>query len=199
MVWTYYPQATERIIIYETKNSAMAPGVYIAIIIASLLIRFVIKAAKEKSSGPPPFKQNPPYNNPSMKQPPPYIPSQQPTTDFSTLFEEQKSSYEQKPDAFTNTNSSTPSFKDPFSENIPQQSITDLFDVQKDSYSNIPSRNTNSNMGAGSQSYYCMYCGKKFQTTAALKMDTCFKHPKSDRGLQKHVLYTGMGKPNIGF
>src|ERR1044072_4916847 len=37
--------------------------------------------------------------------------------------------------------------------------------------------------------YYCMYCGKKFQTAKALLMDTCFKHPNSEAGLQKHVLY----------
>lgn len=47
--------------------------------------------------------------------------------------------------------------------------------------------------------YYCMYCGKKFQTAKALLMDTCFKHPNSEAGLQKHVLYRGPGKPNIGF
>ncbi len=164
----------------------MSPIVYFAIILVSLLIRFIIKSAKDKAS-PPAFKNNPTYNNPTMKQPPPYVPpSSQTSTDFTTLFDEQKSSYEQKPNAFTNPNSSSPSFNDPFSE-------------QQTSFSTMSNRNTNSNMGAGSQSYYCMYCGKKFQTINTLKMDTCFKHPKSDRGLQKHVLYTGAGKPNIGF
>jgi hypothetical protein len=159
----------------------MKVGIYIVILVIFLIVRLIIKVAKTANNPPPP-RQNPnPYNNPPMKQPPPYVPpSQQPTTDFSTLFEEQKSSY-QSPNPFTNPVSPPP------------------FNATQDSFSNIPSRNTHSNMGAGSQSYYCMYCGKKFQSIAALKMDTCFRHPKADQGLQKHVLYTGMGKPNIGF
>ena len=165
----------------------MSPIVYFAIVIVGLLIRFIIKTAKDKSASPPAFKNNPPYNNAAMKQPPPYVPpSSQPSTDFTTLFDEQKSSYEQKPNAFSNPNSASPSYKDPFSE-------------QQSSFSTMSNRNTNSNMGAGTQSYYCMYCGKKFQSINTLKMDTCFKHPKSDKGLQKHVLYAGAGKPNIGF
>jgi hypothetical protein len=178
----------------------MATGVYVFIVLAALVIRFIIKIAKEKPSTPPYRPNQQQYNTPSMKQPPPFVPpSQQTSTDFSNLFEEQKSSYKQP------TSSTPPSFDvdEVFS------SFSNLMDKQKnspppynneqDSFSNMPSRNTNSNMGAGSQSYYCMYCGKKFQTTAALKMDTCFKHPKSDQGLQKHVMYMGAGRPNIGF
>ncbi|MDQ3112415.1 MAG: hypothetical protein M3R17_21240 [Bacteroidota bacterium] len=166
----------------------MKIGIYAAIIIVSLIVRLIIWAVKNKSATPPTYTNNQyPKQGQPMKQPPPYIPpSQQQATDFSSLFDEQKSSYEQKPNAFTNTTPSTPSFKDPFDE-------------QQAGFSTMTNRNTNSNMGAGSQSYYCMYCGKKFQSTAALKMDTCFKHPKSDQGLQKHVMYTGAGKPNIGF
>jgi hypothetical protein len=166
----------------------MRSGIYIAVVVIVLVIRLIIKLAKNTST-PPSYKPNQPYNNPPMKQPPPYV---RPSTtssadDFLSLFDEQKPTYQQQ-NPFTNSPPSPPPFNNPFTE-------------QQDAFSNIPNHsiNTKSNMGAGNQSYYCMYCGKKFQSVAALKMDTCFKHPKSDQGLQKHVLYTGMGKPNIGF
>ncbi|MEO5643998.1 MAG: hypothetical protein ABIQ40_20470 [Bacteroidia bacterium] len=163
----------------------MKLGIYVAVIVIFLIVRLVMRLAKTNST-PPVFKSNPPFNNPSMRQPPPYVPSsqQQPKDDFSNLFDQSNNPYEQKPNPFANP--SAPSFNDPFDE-------------QQSSFSTMTNRNTNSNMGTGSQNYYCMYCGKKFQSIAALKMDTCFKHPKSDKGLQKHVLYNGAGKPNIGF
>lgn len=155
----------------------MKAGIYIIILVIFLVVRLIMKVAKTTSNTPPP-RQNP--NNQPMKQPPPYVPpSQQKMDDLNDFLKTQDSSFHQRPNIF---NTSPPPF------NGTQSPVP-----------NMPSRNTNSNMGAGSQSYYCMYCGKKFQSTAALRMDTCFKHPKSDQGLQKHVLYTGMGKPNIGF
>lgn len=174
----------------------MATGVYVFIVLAALVIRFIIKIAKEKPATPPYRPNQQQYNTPTMKQPPPFVPpSQQTSTDFSNLFEEQKSSYQQptSPPPFSSTDELASEFNKLFNKPNTSQSPFD------DTYANMPSRNTQSNMGAGSQSYYCMYCGKKFQSTAALKMDTCFKHPKSDQGLQKHVMYMGAGRPNIGF
>ncbi len=161
--------------------------IQVTVIIAILLIRFIIKMARKQSGGTT-FNSNPPVNNGTMKQPPPYNPSnQQQSNDvFANLFNDQKAS--------TASNASNP-----FSNTPTPPSFSDPFDEKQDAFSNIPKHNTSSNMGVGSQNYYCMYCGKKFQSTAALKMDTCFKHPKSEQGLQKHVLYTGAGKPNIGF
>lgn len=164
----------------------MKIGIYIVVIVIVLILRLVIRLAKGPTNAPPftPNQPNQPYNNPSsMKQPPPYIPPSQDNMDLSEFLKTQKPSFHESHNIF-NTQP-TPS-SNPFNED-------------QSSFSNMSTRNTNSNMGAGSQSYYCMYCGKKFQSTSALRMDTCFKHPKSDQGLQKHVLYTGKGKPNIGF
>jgi len=164
----------------------MRSGIYIVVLIVFVVIRLIIKLAKNNNSTPT-YKPNQPYNNPgSMKQPPPYVPpGQQQDMNINDFLKTQKPSFHQGANIF---NTSPPPFNNPFTE-------------QQDAFSNIPnhSTNTKSNMGAGSQNYYCMYCGKKFQSVASLKMDTCFKHPKADQGLQKHVLYTGMGKPNIGF
>jgi hypothetical protein len=122
-----------------------------------------------------------------MKQPPPYVPPAQGTEmGLDDFLKTQKPSFHQSHNVFN----TPPPFTAPTSN---------AFDEEQSSFSNMSTRNTNSNMGAGAQSYYCMYCGKKFQSISALKMDTCFKHPKADQGLQKHVVYTGAGKPNIGF
>ena len=170
----------------------MGTAIYIAIIVAVVVIRLIIKAVKATTNTTTPYKPIPPYNNPSMKQPPPYVaPSEQTPTDFSNLFDEQTPTYQQNNPFKQNTS--------PFNNSPPPPSFKDPFDEKQDAFSNIPNHNTQSNMGVGSRNYYCMYCGKKFQSTATLRMDTCFKHPKSDQGLQKHVLYTGAGKPNIGF
>lgn len=158
----------------------MKVGIYIVALVIFLVVRLIIKVAKTTNNTPPP-RQNPnPYNNPPMKQPPPYVPpSQQTMDDLNDFLKTQDSSFNQRPNIF---NTSPPPFSGTQSP-VP----------------NMSSRNTNSNMSPNVQSYYCMYCGKRFQSTAALRMDTCFKHPKADQGLQKHVLYTGMGKPNIAF
>ncbi|CAN5192413.1 hypothetical protein BH09BAC5_BH09BAC5_06330 [soil metagenome] len=149
-------------------------GIKIFAIVAILVIRLIIMAARKKNAANATAKPQPNYNKAQMKQPPPFT----------------------QPSSNTNPFQST---NNPFTNTPTPPSFTDPFDEKQDAFSNIPKHNTTSNMGVGSQNYYCMYCGKKFQTVAALKMDTCFKHPKSDQGLQKHVLYTGAGKPNIGF
>jgi hypothetical protein len=165
----------------------MKIGIYVAIIVISLIVRLIIWAAKQQKSSPPPRYNPPPQPGAPMKQPPPYIPpSQQPEMTMSDFLNTQKPSFEQSRNIFN----TPPPFTAP---------VKDAFDEQQSSFSNMTTRNTNSNMGAGAQSYYCMYCGKKFQSVSSLKMDTCFKHPKADQGLQKHVLYNGPGKPNIGF
>jgi hypothetical protein len=161
----------------------MRSGLYIVIIIVFVVIRLIMKLSKTNSTTN--YKPNQPYNNPgTMKQPPPYVP-QQPGMTMDDFLKTQKPSFRESANIF---NTSPPPFNNPFTQ-------------EQDAFSNIPnhSANTKSNMGSGSQNYYCMYCGKKFQSIASLKMDTCFKHPKADQGLQKHVLYTGMGKPNVGF
>lgn len=182
MVCTCDTQTAQRIIFTSEKTNVMKIAIYIGVIVVVLIVRGIIRLAKTNQT-PPPFKQNPPYNNPSMKQPPPYVPPSENEMDLSDFLKTQKPSFHEGHNIF----------------NTPPSSPSNPFKQDQSSFSNMSTGNTNSNMGAGSQSYYCKYCGKKFQTTAALKMDTCFKHPKSDQGLQKHVLYSGAGKPNIGF
>lgn len=74
-----------------------------------------------------------------------------------------------------------------------------LFQNKSDAFSQPASQNTHSNMGHGSQNFYCKFCGKKFSTIQVLIKDTCFKHPNAEQGLQKHIVFEGKGKPNVGF
>ena len=150
----------------------MALGIKIFIILAFVIIRFAVKAARSKSSSPPPFRSTPQPPAPNMKQPPPYIP---PTSQQQNPFQQSNPFQTPTPPPFTGTSG--------------------------DAFENFGAKppSTKSNMSQGNDAYYCKYCGKKFQSVAALKMDTCFKHPKSDAGLQKHELYTGIGRPNVGF
>src|ERR1700741_4750801 len=132
----------------------MKAGIYIVALVIILIVRLIIRVSKTTNNAPPP-RQNPnPYNNPPVKQPPPYVPpSQQTDMDMSEFLKTQKPSFQQSNNAFN----TPPPFTTPASN---------AFDEQQASFSNMSTRNTNSNMGAGSQSYYCMYCGKKFQSTA---------------------------------
>jgi hypothetical protein len=162
----------------------MRSGVYVVVAIIFLIIRLVMKVSKNNQ--PSNYRRTTPPPPPNMKQPPPYIPpsGQNPYTQpeynpFSA-------------DIFKGTSVHSPnktSVPPPFS------GTTD------DAFTNFGAKppSTKSNMSQGNDAYYCKFCGKKFQSVALLKMDTCFKHPKADQGLQKHELYTGMGRPNIGF
>ncbi|MBI3510589.1 MAG: hypothetical protein HY064_07990 [Bacteroidetes bacterium] len=91
-----------------------------------------------------------------------------------------------------NRNPFPPSHANP--QNNPKPNYRDTFTSPENfqSQGNFPPPQT-------SNAYYCMYCGKRFSTIDLLMKDTCFKHPKSEQGLQKHVLYRGVGKPNIGW
>jgi hypothetical protein len=118
-----------------------------------------------------------------MKQPPPYFP---PAGQQQNPFGQEQNpfSFKESTNPFPSTNNPPP-----FGEKM------------DDAFTNFGAKppSTKSNMSQGNDAYYCKYCGKKFQSVAALKMDTCFKHPRADQGLQKHELYTGMGRPNVGF
>ena len=159
----------------------MASGVYVVIAVIFLIIRLVMKVSKNNTT--PTYRQGPPPPPSNMKQPPPYFPpagqQQQEYNPFSA-------------DIFKGTNVYSPNKT---TTPPPFGGATD------DAFTNFGAKppSTKSNMSQGNDAYYCKYCGKKFQSVAALKMDTCFKHPKADQGLQKHELYTGMGRPNVGF
>lgn len=157
----------------------MRSGIYIAILIIFFIIRLVMKVAKNQ---PPTYRSTP--QQPNMKQPPPYIP---PAGQQQNPFGQESNPFQQNP--FQQSN--------PF----PTASPPPFTGTSNDAFENFGAKppSTKSNMSQGNEAYYCKYCGKKFQSIASLKMDTCFKHPKSDVGLQKHELYTGMGRPNVGF
>ena len=142
------------------------------IYIVVLIIFFIIRLVMKVAKNNQPSNYRSASQPPNMKQPPPYVPpAGQPQNPF------------QQPNPFTTT---TPP---PFTG------------APNDAFENFGAKppSTKSNMSQGNEAYYCKYCGKKFQNIALLKMDTCFKHPRSDSGLQKHELYTGIGRPNIGF
>lgn len=158
----------------------------IAIVVFFLLIHFLIKAAKAKAlkaGPPPPPQQN--FNNPFQQTPPA---NQNPFQQQQNPFQQQQNPFQQQQNPFQQNQSNSGSSQD-----------GNFFDNNKDAFSQASTRNDNSNMGAGSQSFYCRYCGKKFSSVDMLSKDTCFKHPKSDQGLQKHVIFQGAGRPNVGF
>jgi hypothetical protein len=166
----------------------------IRIVAGLLVLVFYIIRKSKTASTPSKFTQPPPpppqnFNNPFQQNTPSQNPFQQnvpPANQFP-----------QADNPFMPNPPTIPS--NPFQQNQSSQGVDTFFDDNKDAFSQASTRNTNSNMGAGAQSFYCMYCGKKFQSVDALSRDTCFKHPKADMGLQKHVLYRGAGRPNVGF
>ncbi len=113
-----------------------------------------------------------------------------------------------KSNATSSRNPSSPQKGNPFQQSnfnqLPGKTQQQNSANQKPNYQNTFTSAENFNpMGNNPQpvstSVYCMYCGKKFPNLKLLSMDTCFKHPNSEAGLQKHVLYRGVGRPNIGF
>jgi hypothetical protein len=150
----------------------MIPSVAIKIIVAVVFLAFyLIKKAAKGNTAPTKFQQ-PPQNTSNPFQ-------QNPNTN--------QNPFQQNPAVNQN----------PFQQSPPP--IQNPFLQQPDAFSQPSTRNTTSNMGVGSQSFYCRFCGKKFSSVENLQRDTCFKHPNSDQGLQKHVLYQGVGRPNVGF
>jgi hypothetical protein len=119
-----------------------------------------------------------------------------PQQNYSNPYNQNQNPYQQTPPPIQNPFQQFPQNQNPTTN---ETDINSLFDERSNSFSNTSTRNTNSNMGVGAESFYCMYCGKKFASRDALTKDTCFKHPNSAVGLQKHVLYQGTGRPTVGF
>lgn len=177
----------------------------IAIVVFFLLIRFIVKSAakKARAAGPPPTpgqnSDNPFQQNQSTNQNPfeqNQSTNQNPFQNPQNPFEQQQNPFQSNPPAIPNPFAHIPKNQNPSTQ---ETNIETFFDDRKDAFSQASTRNDNSNMGAGTQSFYCRYCGKKFSSVENLTRDTCFKHPNSDQGLQKHVLYQGAGRPNVGF
>ena len=153
-------------------------GTYFAVKIVLILIFAVVGLIAKVARG---SKTNPQQQNFQSKPP-----NQAP---FPTANNQFQPSSPQIPNPFQQINDAN---------NGPGTSETDinsLFNNPPTNFSNPPVQNTYSDV----QSFYCMYCGKKFGNVDALLKDACFKHPQSANGLQKHVLYRGAGKPNVGF
>lgn len=159
----------------------MGGYLFIKILVVLIIIgaRFAIKAARNSSSNQPftppqnPYQQqkNQPLNQFGLPQQPYSGQQQNPSTD---------------PFGISQQNNQQPNQQFGNIGNAPQPNL-----YNESNYAHKQRITT-------SAEFYCMYCGKKFQSAQALKMDTCFRHPDTSI-LQKHVLYQGPGRPELKF
>ncbi|HTL80636.1 MAG TPA: hypothetical protein VL651_02965 [Bacteroidia bacterium] len=173
---------------YSSGGNFIFPILILVFALIRLIIRLTKNSSTPNRSVPPnPYQQNP-YNpnqpfpqadNPFVPNPP-SVPNPYGNNQFVPP---QNDAFNQQNDAF---NQQTGQFN---------QHTNNPFAPQADQFETFHGKKTNEDPNA----VYCMYCGKRFSSVDLLLKDTCFKHPKSELGLQKHVLYRGVGKPNVGF